>query len=112
MALLELLPGAAPARVVAADLVLLRDTARLDLWRWLRSRIRCVVRRLRDSGGNGPSRHGRRGGLQRARLVGGGTARVVEPGPARAATAAHRPLLPAAAVLSLDLDFDVEDVAR
>src|SRR5688572_29220578 len=111
MALLELLARAAPAWVVAADLLLFRDSPGLDLLRRLGGRVGCVARRLRHTRGNRAARHGRRRGLQRAGLVGRRAARVVEGRLARASSAADGPLL-AATVLALHLDLDVEDVAR
>src|SRR5688572_28168675 len=111
MALLELLAGPAPARVVAADLLLVGDAPGLDLLRRLGRRVGRVARSLRHTRGNGAARHGRRRGLQRAGLVRRRAARVVEGRLARASAAADGPLL-AAAVLALDLDLDVEDVAR
>src|SRR5688572_23489084 len=115
MALLELLPGPAPARVVAADLVLVGHAAGLDLRRWLGGGVGRVLGGLGDPGGDRAARHGGRRGLESRRLVGRRPARVVQPGLARAPAAADGPLAgPAAttvAVLALDLDLDVEDVA-
>src|SRR5687768_9322522 len=112
MALLELLARAAPARVVPADLVLVGDASRLDLLRRLRRGVGRIPGGLRHARRHRPSGDGRRGGLERARLVRGRAARVVESaGAAGTPAAADRPLL-AVAVLALDLDLDVEDVPR
>src|SRR4051794_2924140 len=77
VALLELLAGAAPARVVAADLVLLVDVPGLDEHRGLVLDLG-VIAVLLARAGNGAGR--RRGGRrrERARLVLGGTAREGE----------------------------------
>src|SRR5215212_5654099 len=118
MALLELLAGAAPARVVAADALLVGDAPRLDLRRRLGRGVRRVLRGIRDAGRYGPAGGCRGGGLQSARLVGRGAAGVVQAGLARSATAADGPLPTATAtaasvaVLALDLNLNVEDVAR
>src|SRR5688500_12564639 len=113
MALLELLARAAPARVVAADLLLVGDAPCLDLLRRLRRGLRCVARGLGDTRRNRSARGGGRCGLQRAWLVSRRATGVVEgPCAARARAAPDRPLPAAAAVLAFDLDLDIEDVAR
>src|SRR5687767_7219998 len=106
MALLVLLAGAAPAGIVAAGLLL--DVARLDLRRRLGGGVRRVATRL--DRGAGRQRRPRGGGRERARLVGGGAARVLEL-PRRARVRARAPglLRPARAVAALDLNLDVED---
>src|SRR5436305_6158489 len=99
MAVLELLAGAAPTWLVAAELLVLVQAPGLD------------VHGLRDLVDSGDAcRDGASGGRgQRARLVLGAAARVAEV-PGRAGARGRRPLL-AVAVLALDLDLDPEDVA-
>src|SRR4051812_20676189 len=109
MAALVLLAGPAPARVVAADLLVLVEPARLDLRRRLGAGVDRILGRLGDAG-----RHARAGGLrrggQRARLVGRGAARVGEPAARRRGASAGAPGgCRLGAVPALDLDLDVED---
>src|SRR4051794_41244530 len=98
MALLVLLAGAAPAGVVAADLLVLVEALGLDGLRQGRLLVVSHLFRL------GHARRRRNRGL--ARL---GVAARVAVG-ARAATAADGPLRPLLLLL-LHLDLDVEDVA-
>src|SRR4051812_34633951 len=93
MTLLELLAGAAPARVVAADLLLLVHVPRLDLHRQVEHLLLGVVERP-----CGPCRCSCR---QRARLV--SPAAVLE---------RPRAALLLEAVRALVLDLHVVDVAR
>src|SRR3954452_16600373 len=104
MAVLELLPGAAPARLVAPELLVLVQAPGLDVHR-LAHLVGGVPRRRRDPGRHGT---GRRSG-ERARLVLRAAARVAEP--ARGAGAGGGGPLLAGSVLALDLDLDAEDVA-
>src|SRR4051812_8491985 len=112
MALLVLLAAAAPARVVAPDLLLLRQAPRLDLDGSLEILLGHAIGQLA---------RGRRG--ERARLLVAAARVGVAAGRRARRAAADRPgaglgtlLLsrPAAtaAVLALDLDLDVEDEAR
>src|SRR5436305_12886265 len=105
MTVLELLAAAAPARLVAAELLVLVEAAGLDV-NGLRDVVGGVLGGLRDAGGDRP---GCRGG-ERARLV-LGTPAFIAQAPGRARAGGRRPLL-ALAVLALDLDLDAEDVAR
>src|SRR4051794_40529873 len=79
--LLELLPGAAPARVVAPDAIGLLDPAGLNLRRRLGRRVDPVLGRLGDAGGDRRTAGslGGRGGAQGARLVRRRSARVAQP---------------------------------
>src|SRR5215208_6333797 len=115
MALLELLATAAPARIVATDLLVLVQYALLDLHR-LVDLVDGVGRRALDALGNAARGRCR----QRARL-GLATPAVVAVAAGRRAAraAADRPAgaglrtrVGAAAVLALDLDLDVEDEPR
>src|SRR3954462_16037797 len=72
MALLEFLARAAPAGVVAADPLVLVHVPCLHVWEQLG---RVLIRVFHALGGDAP---GRGGGRERARLVGGGAARVGE----------------------------------
>src|SRR3954447_23976979 len=99
--LLELLAAAAPARVVAPDLVALVDVARLDLHRHVD--VDAVLRRVLDAAAR-DTRRGRCG--KRARLI--AAAAVLQPARSRRTRALR---LEAVAVLALVLDLDVEDVA-
>src|SRR5437763_9735021 len=72
MALLEFLARAAPARVVAADPLVLVHVPGLHMWEQLGG----VLVRVFHALGGGAT--GRGGGRERARLVGGGAARVGE----------------------------------
>src|SRR6478672_13478022 len=110
VALLEFLAGAAPARIVAADLLGRVDPALLD------DRERLVGL---DGVAVGPHRGAgaTRGLRERARMRGPHAARVRDlAGPGRAAAGSDaRPrlvLLRRAAVLALHLDLDVEDHPR
>src|SRR5947209_11912005 len=106
MALLVLLPRAAPARVVAADLVALVDMpCRDDRHHEL----------LLSVGGGGPlGDHARGGGGEGAWLRVGGSAGVAQP-PGGARVGRGRPgglrSWRGAGALTLHLDLDVEDVA-
>src|SRR3954471_19587283 len=115
MALLELLAGTAPARVVAADLLALVQHALLDL-----HRLVDLVDRVRRRAGDALGHATRRRRRERARLRLAAAAALVAVGrrgrragaagdaPARAGLRAAL----APAVLPLDLDLDVEDEAR
>src|SRR3954467_5350472 len=105
MAVLELLAGAAPARLVAAELLVLVEAPGLDV-DGLRDLVDGVVRGLGDAGRDHPG-GGRREG---ARLVLGPAAGVLKAG-GRGRTHGRGPLLPCA-VLPFHLDLDAEDVAR
>src|SRR4051794_11789280 len=72
MALLEFLARAAPAGVVAAEPLVLVHVPGLHMWEQL---SRVLIRVFHALGGDAP---GRGGGRERARLVGGGAARVGE----------------------------------
>src|SRR3954469_20851910 len=103
VALLEFLTGAAPARVVAADLVALVHVPGLHDRQRLDRRAVLVVGDLRPGGA-------RRRRCERARLALGAAARVLE---VASAVAAAAPLRPECAVArALDLHLHVEDVAR
>src|SRR4051794_3423879 len=103
VALLKFLAGAAPARVVAADLVALVHVPGLHDRQRLDRRAVLVVGDLRPGGA-------RRRRCERARLALGAAARVLE---VASAVAAAAPLRPEGAVArALDLHLHVEDVAR
>src|SRR5436190_21866067 len=99
MALLELLAGAAPAGVVAADLLLLGDPARLDVGRLEQLALLAV---------GGLAERGARGGRGERAGLGAGAAEL-QVAVAAALLRAER-LRGAARVR--DLDLDVEDEAR
>src|SRR4051794_34993495 len=103
VALLEFLARAAPARVVATDLVALVHVPGLDDGEGLDRRAVLVVGDLGPGGARG-------GGGQGARLALGAAARVLEV--ARAVGAALALRREGAVGRSLDLHLDVEDVAR
>src|SRR5690349_16941205 len=107
MALLELLAGAAPAWVVAADLLALVDVPPLDVHGHRELLVIAVGRGLGDLAWH----DARSRGGERARLRLGGPALVLEP--RRLARAGlRRGELLRLPVRPLDLDLDVEDVAR
>src|SRR5919199_3897072 len=106
MTFLEFLARAAPAGVVAPDLVVLPGAPRLDLHR-LHDVLVAVRRRLRDLAWDRAGR--RRGERARLRLT-APAARVLEV--ARTARAALLRRVGGIPVGALDLDLDVEDVAR
>src|SRR6476661_2630979 len=99
MALLELLAGAAPAWVIAANLLFLRDAARLDV-DGLQELALLAVGGLAERDARGSRREG-------ARL----RARAAELEIARGAATLLRREVLARAVGALDLDLDVEDEA-
>src|SRR6476661_2346561 len=101
MALLELLAGAAPAWVIAANLLFLRDAARLDV-DGLQELALLAVGSLAERDARGSRREGARLRARAAELE------VARP----ASTRARRERLRRAAVGALDLDLDVEDEAR
>src|SRR4051812_48221668 len=106
MALLELLAGAAPAGIVAADLLVLLEAAGLDD----RQRAdRLLVVGIDHA--RGGVRAGR--GCDRVAALGRATARVAERA-GRGGVLACAPLRPGLLLLLLGLDghLDVEDVAR
>src|SRR4051794_16454284 len=104
MALLELLAGAAPARVVAADLLLLGDAARLDVHGLRELAVVAVGHGLSHLAGH--DARGRRGQGARLDLAAAG---VLEVGAAAPLLRGERL---ACAAGALDLHLDVEDEAR
>src|SRR4051794_12263692 len=98
MAVLKLLTTAAPARLVAPELLVLVEAPGLDVDR-LGHLVHRVLRGLRDARGNGS--RGRRG--ERARLVLGAAAGVAQAA-GRARPGGGRPVL-AGTVLALHLDL-------